>query len=181
MKFVATQKNTRQSPRKIRMVANQVKKLSLEDCINQLAVIPRRSTIVLLKTIKQAMANAQNNHGISPAQLEIDEIRVNEGPRYKRFRAVSRGRAHGIIKRTSHVTVVLRQKTEEKDAKEKKAATAATEKTAKVEKKDSKKSTPSTKKSKKTEKKAASTKKETKKKATAKKTTKKSTKESTKK
>lgn len=160
MKFKAVQKNTRQTPRKIRLVANQVKKLSLEEALKQLAVIRRKSTLVLLKTIKQAMANAKNNHGIAPTELEIDEITVTEGPRYRRFRAVSRGRAHGVIKRNSHVTVVLKQKdvTKEETKKEKETKPAKAEKVTKTEKK--------------VEKKAAAT---TTKKAAAKKTTKKST------
>ena len=61
MQFKVTQKNTRQSSRKVRLVANTVKDLSLEGAIRQLAVIERRATLVLLKTIKQAIANAKNN------------------------------------------------------------------------------------------------------------------------
>jgi len=128
MQFVATQKLTRQSPRKIRLVANQVKKLSLPDMLRQLAVIERRSTLVLLKTLKQAIANAQNNHGVAFEDLELKELLVNEGPRYRRFRAVSRGQAHGIIKRTSHVRVVLQTKSGVTAKPADKSVTAAPEK-----------------------------------------------------
>lgn len=114
MQFVATQKITRQSPRKVRLVANQVKALPLSDMLQQLAVIERRATLVLLKTLKQAIANATNNHGVAFDDLELAELLVNEGPRYKRFRAVSRGQAHSIIKRTCHVRVVLRTKAKTK-------------------------------------------------------------------
>lgn len=107
MIITATQKNTRQTPRKVRLVANTVKKLTLEKALQQLAVIERRSTLVILKTIKQAMANAINNHGYGFSDLELKNIIVTEGPTYKRFRAVSRGRGHGVFKRTSHITVVL--------------------------------------------------------------------------
>lgn len=110
MEFVAVQKNTRQTPRKVRLVANQIKDLPLEKALRQLAVIRKKSTLVLLKVMKQAMANAKNNHNVAVTDLEIKEIRVDEGSRYKRFRAVSRGRAHNVIKRNSHVTVVLAQK-----------------------------------------------------------------------
>jgi large subunit ribosomal protein L22 len=72
MKFVAVQKNTRQTPRKVRLVANQLKGLSLEQTLKQLAVIERKSTLVLLKTLKQAIANAQNNHGVPANQLEVE-------------------------------------------------------------------------------------------------------------
>ncbi len=107
MLITATQKFTRQSPRKIRLVANAVKKMPLDKALQQLALIERRSTLVLMKTLKQAIANAVNNHHVSFKDLSIDTILVNEGPRFRRMRAVSRGRGHEIIKRTSHVVVRL--------------------------------------------------------------------------
>lgn len=103
----ATQTNSRQTPLKVRLVANAVKGMKLEAAIKQLSVIERKSTIVILKVIRQAIANAMNNHGLSFDELTLKNILVTEGPRYKRFRAVSRGRAHGVIKRTCHVTVEL--------------------------------------------------------------------------
>jgi len=108
MLITATQKNTRQTPRKVRLIANTVRKLSLEQALKQLAVIEKRATIVVLKTIKQAIANAMNNHGYAFEDLELVNILVTQGPRYKRFNAVSRGRAHSIVKSTSHITVTLR-------------------------------------------------------------------------
>lgn len=104
----ATQKNTRLSPRKVRLVANQVRKLPLEKAIDQLAVIERRSTMPILKTLRQAVANAMNNHGFQFADLELENIIVTEGPTYKRWQPVSRGRAHGIFKRSSHITVTIK-------------------------------------------------------------------------
>lgn len=142
MEFVATQKITRQSPRKVRLVANQVKKLALPDMIKQLAVIERKSTLVLLKTLKQAISNAQNNHGVSLDNLELKELLVNEGPTYKRFRAVSRGRAHTILKRTCHIRVVLKTKSNEVVASKAKTVapvTAAPAKDTKEETETSKK------------------------------------------
>lgn len=112
MLIKATQKNTRQTPRKVRLVANQVRKMSLPKAIEQLGLIEKRPTLVILKTLRQALANASHNHGLKIEDLELDNILITEGPRYKRFRAVSRGRAHGVIKRTSHITVTL--KTNEK-------------------------------------------------------------------
>lgn len=107
MDYIATQKFVRQSPRKVRLVANQVKDLPLEQAVIQLVHIERKATLVLLKTLRQAMANAQHNHGVSPDDLRIKTIIIGDGPRYKRFNAVSRGRAHSIIKRSCHVRVVL--------------------------------------------------------------------------
>lgn len=107
MLITASQQNTRQAPRKVRLVANQVRKLSLAKAIEQLGLIERRSSLVILKTVRQAIANAQHNHGLSFEDLTLKNIVVTEGPRYRRFQAVSRGRAHGIIKRTSSITVTL--------------------------------------------------------------------------
>lgn len=107
MLITATQKFTRQSPRKVRLVANAVKKMPLAKALTQLAIIERKSTMVVMKTVKQAIANAIKNHGLKFEDLKIDTILINEGPFYKRMRAVSRGRGHEIKKRTSHVTVKL--------------------------------------------------------------------------
>ena len=107
MIITATQLSTRQAPRKVRLVANSVKKLPLADAVHQLSVINRRASIVVLKVLRQAIANATHNHGVAISDLKIKSIQVDEGARYRRFRAVSRGRAHGIIKRTSHVKVEL--------------------------------------------------------------------------
>jgi large subunit ribosomal protein L22 len=137
MLIKATQKYTRQSPRKVRLVANTVKDLPLQQAFKQLGVISRKSTEVVAKVMKQAVADAVNNHGYQVTDLEIDSILVTEGPRYRRFQAVSRGRAHGITKRTCHITVVLKTKeadasTAVKPAKEVKAE-AKTEALEKVE------------------------------------------------
>lgn len=110
MEIIATQRSIRQAPRKVRLVANTVKSMPLEQAIRQLAVMQRAASIPVLKTLRQAVANAQNNHGISPDQLEIASLLVNDGSIFKRWRAVSRGRAHSIFKRSCHVVVKLRTK-----------------------------------------------------------------------
>lgn len=105
--ITAEQKNIRQSSRKVRLVANQVKKLDLAAAVDQLAVIQRRSSLAILKVIKQAISNAVNNQKIEVDQLKLKDIIVSDGPIYKRMRAVSRGRGHSIEKRTCHVKVIL--------------------------------------------------------------------------
>ena len=107
MLIVAEQKNTRQTPRKVRLVANSVRKLPLEKALRQLAVVERKATIVVLKVIRQTIANAVHNHRINPEDLVLKNILVTEGARYKRFRAVSRGRAHNVVKKTCNVKVIL--------------------------------------------------------------------------
>lgn len=134
----ATQKNTRQTARKVRLVANAVRKLSIEDAIKQLAVIERKSSLVVLKVLRQAIANAVHNHNFSIEDLSIKNITVAPGPQYKRFRAVSRGRAHTVVKKTCHVTVELNAGESNKKAKTEKKTE---EKVAKAEKKVEKKPT----------------------------------------
>ncbi len=115
MKIRAEQKNSRQTARKVRLLANQVKDLSLIEALRQLALMERKSSIVLLKVFRQAIANAVNNHQLKIEDLEIDKLLVKTGSTYKRFRAVSRGRAHRILKRTCHVEVVLKTKENQAD------------------------------------------------------------------
>lgn len=110
MQITAEQKNTRQSARKVRLVANAVRKLPLEQALRQLAVIERKATLVVTKVVRQAIANAWHNHRLELKDLKLKSIVVNEGQTYKRWRAVSRGRGHSIFKRTSHIKVVLESK-----------------------------------------------------------------------
>ncbi len=131
MIITAQQTNSRQTPRKVRLVANAVKGMELEAAIKQLGVIERKASIVILKVVRQAIANAINNHGYTFDQLSLKNILVTEGPRYKRFRAVSRGRAHGVVKRTCHVTVELEAGAEKKATVAPKATQA--KKTVKTE------------------------------------------------
>jgi large subunit ribosomal protein L22 len=110
MVITALQKSTRQTPRKLRLVASQVKKLSLSAAMTQLGVIERRATLPIMKVIRQAVANATHNYGIAVSDLLLKDISIQEGSRYKRFNPVSRGRAHSIVKRTSHILVTLETK-----------------------------------------------------------------------
>ncbi len=114
MKIRAEQKNSRQSPRKVRLIANQVKDLPLEEAFEQLALIERKPALVILKTLRQAVANATHNHQLKFEDLEIDQILVKTGPTYKRWQPVARGRAHKILKRTAHIEVVLKTKDQTK-------------------------------------------------------------------
>ncbi len=112
MTITASQIYARQAPRKVRLVANTVKSLPLADAFQQLGVINREASILVMKVLRQAVANATHNHGLKAEDLVIKSIRVDGGSVYKRFRAVSRGRAHSIMKKTCHVTVELMEKTD---------------------------------------------------------------------
>lgn len=110
MEITATQKFIRSSPRKLTMVAHTIKGLSLSAATDALSFSKRRGATVLLKTLRQAVANAVNNARQEEGTLAIKSIQVLPGPTYKRWRAVSRGRAHAILRRTSHIKVILESK-----------------------------------------------------------------------
>lgn len=143
MIITATQKNTRQTALKVRLVANQVKDLPLIDAINQLGVMQKKASLVVLKVIRQAVANAVHNHGFNIQELSLKSIIVTPGPTYKRFRAVSRGRAHNIFKRTCHVSVELEAGVAPEVVKKEKTEDKKVEKKAEV-KKETKKVTKKT-------------------------------------
>lgn len=118
MLIIAEQRYVRMSPRKVREVGRAIR--GMEDpvkLIEYLGFVGKRAAGPIIKTLKQAIANAKNNMKVSEDNLKIAEIIVNEGPRYKRFRAGSRGMAKPIVKRTSHIRVVLETKNELKGGK----------------------------------------------------------------
>ena len=112
--------NYRQSPRKVRVVADAVRGKRIEDAIVTLSFIPKRSALPLRKLLDSALANAKNLS--LSATLVVKELRVDNGPTLYRRRPRSRGMANPIRKRTSHVMVVL---TEASPKKEKKPKTEA--------------------------------------------------------
>lgn len=101
----AYQKFIRQSPRKLRLVADMVRGMPVETALAQLSVSSKRAAEVLAKTIRQAQANAVQKFNVPAHELIVDALEIEEGPTYKRWRPVSRGRAHTILKRTSHIKV----------------------------------------------------------------------------
>ena len=125
MLITAEQTNSRQTPTRLRLVAKAVKKLTPQVAMDQLRFMDLKAAKVMLQVFKQAIANAVNNLGLSAASLTIKEIIVNEGPHLKRYQPVSRGRAHAILKRSSHVRVVL-ESTETAVAKPKQVVQAET-------------------------------------------------------
>jgi large subunit ribosomal protein L22 len=108
MKAQATayQKFIHQTPRKLRLVADALRGQKINHALDILRLSPKRASEIMHKIVTQAKSNANNNQ-ITPDTLIIKEIVVEEGPRIKRWRPVSRGMAHSIIKRTSHVKVAV--------------------------------------------------------------------------
>lgn len=110
----ASAKYIRMSPRKVRLVAEAIKKLKPTESLIYLKNINKRAVQPLTKVIKSAIANAEENFKIKAEDLTFAKILVEPGPVLKRWRAVSRGRAHPINKRTSHIKVILEAKKEAK-------------------------------------------------------------------
>ena len=107
MAVQAVAKGVRMSPRKVAVVAALVRGRSVQDALTILDHTPRRSAMAVRKAIASAQANADHNHGYKPATLQITEISVSPGPRLKRFRPISHGRAHPFQRKTSHIRVVV--------------------------------------------------------------------------
>ena len=97
----------RVSPRKARLVADLIRGKKIEEAQDILSFTIKKSSKPLLKLLNSALANAKNNLQLEPANLYISEIRVDEGPKYKRWRARSRGQANPIQKKTSKISLVL--------------------------------------------------------------------------
>ena len=99
--------NTRLSPQKMRLVADQVRGLPVEKAIDVLTFSNKKAATVIKKVLESAIANAEHNDGADIDELKISEILVDAGPTMKRLRPRARGRADRIIKRTSHVKVTV--------------------------------------------------------------------------
>lgn len=100
------------SPVKMRRVINQVRGMRAEEALQVLSLLPQAAAKPVAKTIKSAMANAEENYGLDQDNLVIAEIAASEGPRLRRARFGARGRYKPILKRTSHITVVLEEEEE---------------------------------------------------------------------
>ncbi len=97
----------RVAPRKARLVADQIRGLDVTEAQTLLEFSSRGAARDLLKLVNSAAANAEANHDLIADDLRIAEIRVDEGPTLKRWRARARGRATRIEKKTCHMSVVL--------------------------------------------------------------------------
>lgn len=107
MAVQAIAKGVRMSPRKVGVVAALVRGRSVADALTILNHTPRRSAEPLRKVIESARANAGHNHSLKPDTLQIVEISVTPGPRYKRYRPAAHGRALPFQLKTSHIRVVV--------------------------------------------------------------------------
>jgi large subunit ribosomal protein L22 len=111
MEVKAIGRYLRQSPRKVRLVADKIRGKNVNEASAILDYSPKRAAGVVKKVLRSAVANAENNFKVTDIEgLYVKTIFVNEGPTLKRMQPMSMGRAGRIRKRSSHVTVVLEDK-----------------------------------------------------------------------
>lgn len=113
MEVVAKQKHVMISPQKLRLVCDKVRGMAAEEAQIVLEFIPHKGAGIIGKTLKSAIANAENNFDLDPSELYVAKIFADEGPRLKRFKAGARGRYKPRVRRTAHLTVVLAEREEE--------------------------------------------------------------------
>ena len=106
----ATLKYARISSRKVKIVADLIKGKDVDEALAILKYTPKASSEMLEKLLKSAIANAENNHNMAHEKLYIADIYANQGPTLKRIRPAAKGSAVRIRKRTSHVTIVLKER-----------------------------------------------------------------------
>ena len=106
----------RATPQKVRRVADLVRGKSVDDALTALQFAPQAAAENVYKVIESAAANAVNNQGLVREKLVVTKLMVDEGPTLKRFRPRAQGRASRILKRTSHITVVVEPREEKKGA-----------------------------------------------------------------
>lgn len=109
MQVQAVAKYIRVQPRKVRIVADEVNGKPAAQSVAALRYHKSKSAQALRKVLISAMANARENHGVDPENLRIARIMVDEGPRMKRLMARAMGRGNRILKKTSHITVIVEE------------------------------------------------------------------------
>ena len=106
----ATLKFARISSRKVKIVADLIRGKDVDEALAIMKFTPKASSEVLEKLLKSAIANAENNHDMKHENLYVAEIFANQGPTLTRIRPAAKGSAVRIRKRTSHITIVLKEK-----------------------------------------------------------------------
>jgi len=107
MEVRAVSKDTGISSRKVRLLVDMVRGKKVDEALALLQFAPTPTARVVAKVVKSAAANAENNYQMDPAELKIVGIFADEARTLKRFRPRARGRATPILKRSSHITVVV--------------------------------------------------------------------------
>ncbi|MDD6279437.1 MAG: 50S ribosomal protein L22 [Oscillospiraceae bacterium] len=103
-------RNARISPRKVQIVLDLIRNKPVDLALANLDLTPKAASPIVAKLVKSAMANAENNFSMDKDNLYVAECFVTPGPIMKRIMPRAQGRAFRILKRTSHITVVLKEK-----------------------------------------------------------------------
>ena len=106
----ATLKFARISSRKVKIVADLLRGKNIDEALAIVKFTPKAASEIVEKLLKSAIANAENNHNMEHGKLYIAEIYANQGPTLKRIRPAAKGSAVRIRKRTSHITIVLKER-----------------------------------------------------------------------
>lgn len=106
----ATLRYARISARKVKIVADLIRGKNVDEALAIVKFTPKAASEMLEKLLKSAIANAENNHAMDSKKLYIAEIYANQGPTLKRIRPAAKGSAVRIRKRTSHITIVLKER-----------------------------------------------------------------------
>jgi len=110
MEAIAKLKNARISAQKVRLVADQVRGKPVENALQLLTFSTKKAAELVKKTLESAIANAEHNEGADIDELKVGTIYVDEGPTMKRWSARAKGAAYHILKRSSHITVIVSDK-----------------------------------------------------------------------
>ena len=110
MEAKAVAKYVRMSPIKLKPVTDLVRGKDLNEALNILKFTPGKGSEIVEKVVKSAAANAINNNKMDESKLYVAAIYANDGPRLKRFRPRAKGSANSIIKRTCHITCVVKER-----------------------------------------------------------------------
>jgi large subunit ribosomal protein L22 len=100
------------APRKARIVIDLIRGKRVDEALAVLRFVPKKASLIIEKVLRSAVANAGHNYDLDTNLLFVAEAYVDQGPTYKRFHPRQRGQAFSIKKRTSHVTVVVRERKE---------------------------------------------------------------------
>jgi len=132
MEVRSTYKYARISPFKVREVTREIQGLPVSAALDVLAFTPKKAAFLINKTLKSAIANAENNANLKADGLVVKEAVVGEGPTFKRMMARARGSGSRILKRTSHIRIVLSDEIEIETRETRKAKREQEKKEAKA-------------------------------------------------
>jgi len=105
METSARLRYARISPQKCRLVADQIRGLSVAEALNVLRYSPKKSAGLLCKVLESAIANAEHNHGADIDELTVTSVEIGMAPAYRRYRARAKGRGNRVRKLNSHITI----------------------------------------------------------------------------